>query len=141
MLKKETEFSVGLLIKATFSNLLVFLVISALIIFTLSLIFFNFDNATYYIPIIGKISLFVSCFTVGIIQSKRIGERSLMSGLFLGTIIALCIFLISLLMPSSIVSRASLLWYFLVPIATALGSFLCRQKETQKKRTKFHKHK
>jgi putative membrane protein (TIGR04086 family) len=111
---------------------LVFVGIS--IVFTLlaSIVFYNLPNPTAFVDLVATASLFISSLISAFLLSKKIKEKYLLGGLFLGLIITIIIFIGSLFTDTKILSFEFLI-KLLIPVFTLLGAFLGIKRERKNK--------
>ena len=111
-----------------------FFILATFFAILLSLFFFKTDNPTSKIKLIALLSLYFSSFISGIIISRLIGQKHLLSGLVLGFLLFLINFTISIFVKNS---EYTIYFQLLIPILTVLGA-ICGKKRYKAKRKRSH---
>ena len=132
MIKKEKETSLFDIVKLYLAHFIIFSLISFVLLLVTTLIQFTSEDPIIYAEPTGKIVLFVSCFLSGFIITKRKSEHSLFSSIILGAILAIAVFLSSLLFTTE-EKGASYIWFVLIPVFTFLGSLIGKKRSIKRK--------
>lgn len=139
-MKTEKNDSFSILFKVTLSNLILFLLFSAIAIVALSFIFFKFDDPKAYTSVISITTLVIASLISGIIQAKRLdGYNAAVAISFLSAIMIAFMFILSFFQSSGTATHGYLK-YIIIPLAVAVG-FILGKKRKSGKRLKIRKHK
>ena len=92
----KNEASCPYLIKRCLIYLLIFFTVGFLCSLFLSILFFNSEDPSSKIDIIGYISLYTSVILTALIFKKRLNSKKIVGGLMLGAMIFVFTYLISL---------------------------------------------
>ena len=111
-----------------------FCFISAILLSIASLILFKLADPFKHINITTKIILILSSFTSGYLLAKRLKEKQVPSGFFLGCVIIILLMLASVFTKNPL--NNGVIWYLIIPLCTTLGSLLSKSLQNKPKHKK-----
>ena len=134
-LNKELNFKRLMLQSVLFSICFLFIGFFFNLIF--SFFAYKMKDPTSLLQICGIISLFLSVLITSYTQSKINKQYYFLSGMILGIIILVMLFVISLIISNGNITSNSILLKSLIPAFSVIGSMLGVKKE--RKRSKIHR--
>ena len=134
-LNKELDFKRLMLRSILFSICFLFIGFFSNLIF--SFFAYKMKDPTSLLQICGIISLFLSVIITSYTQSKINKQYYFLSGIILGIIILVMLFVISLIISNGNITSNSILLKSLIPAFSVIGSMLGVKKE--RKRSKIHR--
>lgn len=110
---------------------LLFCVMSVLIVGIMSVIFYNTENPTSKITLLGYIALYSSVFITSFIMTKSNGEKWLFGGLILGGMIFILTLFFSIFLKDAS-NPQSIIFRILIIAVSLASAFLARKRNSKK---------
>ncbi len=114
---------------------LIFCIISILIVGVMSVIFYNTQNPTAKITLLGYVALYLSVFLTSFIMTKSNGEKWLFGGLILGAMIFLLTLFFSIFVKEA-GNAQSIIFRALIILDSLASAFLARKRGRKKEKHK-----
>ena len=132
----KADITISDLIKRSLLYLLIFFVIGFFLSFAFSLIFFGSEDPNSKINISGYSALFLSVIVTSLLFKKGLYSKKFLGGVFLGTMIFVFTYLISLIIGQNENGITELLFRLSTMIICIIVSILPKLEKSKSKRLK-----
>ncbi len=114
---------------------IIYFIVGLIFLLVLSWVFYNSDDPTSKIELVGLISLYSAGLITSFVQSKVNGQYYFLSGLILGLLILSVSLILSLIFPiDNAFSAINLIWRGLIPVICVLGGVLGAKNRNSKRK-------